>query len=89
MQGHTSTQWMVCLFASMSWSWFQSVCDTGAADRALLSAPRQQTDRQEKLALRWQKLEGQLLQVGGAAALFMHLYGHQGAQDTFWLDRWS
>ena len=42
---------------------------------------------QASLALRWQKLEGLLGQVGGAEALFMHLHGQQGASDTFWLDR--
>ena len=32
-------------------------------------------------------MKGLLNVVGGAEGLFMHLYGGQGAQDTFWLDR--
>ena len=51
-------------------------------------SPWQHVGGQASLVLRWQKLEGLLGQVGGAEPLFMHLHGQQGAQDTFWLDRY-
>lgn len=56
---------------------------------SLPPSPWEHVGGQARLALRWQKLEGLLGQVGGAEALFMHLHGQQGAQDTFWLDRYT
>lgn len=37
--------------------------------------------------VRWQVLKGQLKGLGGSEAVFWHLYGDQGMEDTFWLDR--
>ena len=37
--------------------------------------------------VRWQVLRGELEGLGGSEAMFWHLFGGQGAEDTFWLDR--
>jgi hypothetical protein len=41
------------------------------------------------LTVRWQVMRGELKSLGGSEALFWHLYGDKGAEDTFWLDRWE
>lgn len=53
---------------------------------ALPSSPWQHVGGSASLEVRWQKLEGLLSDVGGPEGLFMHLFGQEGAKDTFWLD---
>ena len=55
---------------------------------ALPSSPWQHVGGSASLEVRWQKLEGLLSDVGGPEGLFMHLFGQEGAKDTFWLDRY-
>ena len=66
-----------------------SIAGQGPGGSTLPPSPWEHVGGQASLALRWQKLEGLLGQVGGAEALFMHLHGQHGAQDTFWLDRYK
>ncbi len=59
----------------------------GPGATALPPSPWQHVGGSASLAVRWQKLEGSLGDVGGPEGLFMHLFGQEGAKDTFWLDR--
>ena len=72
-----------------------------ADPRLLRSSPASQpTDEQQNhrdthqeadpnMDVRWQVLRGKLEGLGGSEAMFWHLFGGQGAEDTFWLDRWG
>ncbi|DBA94765.1 TPA: hypothetical protein ACH3X1_002311 [Trebouxia sp. C0004] len=59
---------------------------TGPGATALPPSPWQHVGGSASLAVRWQKLEGSLGDVGGPEGLFLHLFGQEGAKDTFWLD---
>lgn len=54
---------------------------------ALPAATWQQANGPPSLEVKAKKLEGLLKAMGGAESVFMHLFGSQDAQDTFWLDR--
>ena len=62
---------------------------TGPGATALPPSPWQHVGGSASLAVRWQKLEGSLGDAGGPEGLFMHLFGPEGAKDTFWLDRYA
>jgi para-aminobenzoate synthetase len=36
--------------------------------------------------LRWKKIDNFVSRTAGSEAIFSVLFGHQNAQDTFWLD---
>lgn len=40
----------------------------------------------KRLKLRWKKLASQARLAGGAKNLFCRIFGHQKAENTFWLD---
>jgi para-aminobenzoate synthetase len=44
--------------------------------------------RSEKkfLRLRWRKIDNFISRIAGSEAIFSLLFGHQNAEDTFWLD---
>ena len=57
-------------------------------ERSPVAVPSQQhATSQPTLEVEVRKVEGLLKAVAGAEGIFMHLFGSQGAQDTFWLDR--
>ncbi len=60
----------------------------GSGATALLPSSWQHVGGTASMAVRWQKLQGSLGDVGGPEGLFMHLFGQEGAKDTFWLDRY-
>ena len=79
----------VCSSCKAHYYFTVAFCIAGLGGSALPPSSWEHVGGPASLALRWQKLEGLLGQVGGAEGLFMHLHGQQGAQDTFWLDRYT
>ncbi|KAL5224882.1 hypothetical protein ABZP36_011521 [Zizania latifolia] len=44
------------------------------------------SDGDKCLRLRWKKIDNFLSRTGGSENIFLVLFGHQNAEDTFWLD---
>ena len=61
--------------------------ETGVGGSAMPASAWQHASGPPTLEVKCKKLEGLLKAVGGAEGIFMNLFGSQGTQDTFWLDR--